>query len=247
MNLDQHMTLTATPSDARLMASALRWWADAGADTLIDEVPRRWLGVAPTTSDAPDAAVETPPSMPETLAALTDWLATDTRFDAVAGPAPARLRPFGTPGSEVMLITDVPEMGDAASGMLISGDVGALLDKMLGAIGLNRQSVYGASLCPGRPPGGRIDEQHLPWLGEIARHHIALARPKRVWLLGQATSRAILGVDEVAATANLHDINQDGRTVEAVASWHPRLLIRHPQRKAQVWKEMQLLMGGMAV
>lgn len=144
-----------------------------------------------------------------------------------------------------MVVTDMPESGDLDAGRLMSGEVGDLFDRMIGALDLDRTNIYCAPLCPGRPPTGRIDHEWLPELGRIALHHIKLAAPKRVWLLGQATSRAILGTDEAMATGKIQLINQDDSIMEAVATIHPRLLLTNPSRKAGVWKDMQLLAGGL--
>ena len=144
-----------------------------------------------------------------------------------------------------MVLTDMPEQGDAEAGRLFSGETGDLIDRMLNALGLDRSKIYCAPLCPARPPTGRIDDMLLPKLSEIAQLHIRLAAPKRVWLLGQAASRAILGMDEVAAKGKLHLINQKAPIMEAVASIHPRLLLQNPKRKAGVWEDMQLLAGGL--
>ncbi len=236
------MTMTAT-LDARSAASLLRWWADAGVDTLVDETPRHWTAKAVVTPVA-EAFVpaETPPA---DLEAIVAWLAASSELDSVAGPSSRRLAPFGNPAAAIMIVTDMPEAGDVEVGKLLSGEVGELLDKMLAAIGLDRATIYCAPLCPGRPASGRIDPALLPKLGETARRHIAQSGCTRVWLLGQTTSRAILQTDDAGAAGKLLEINQDGRTVAAVASLHPRLLIQHPARKAQVWKEMQLLVGGL--
>jgi uracil-DNA glycosylase len=230
-------------SDARAVANMLRWWQEAGVDALVDEAPRHWTAQRnAVASHAPVAAVST--ALPATLDALIAWLA-QTDDPAIAAPPAHRLEPFGTPGSKIMIITDVPEPGDAQGGTLLSGDTGRLFDRMLSAIGLDRTQIYCAALSPGRPDTGRIDDAVLPRLAEIMRHHMHLAAPKRVWLLGQATSRAILGIDEVAARGRTHLINHEGSIMDAVASMHPRLLLQNPRRKAGIWADMQLLIGGL--
>lgn len=254
------------PTDPRLVAAALRWWEDMGVDTVVEDVPQPWLGRAAKAVDpqmtaadlqisAPHAGaavslptgVEAPLApLPQSLEALVDWLMQDAAVPE-AGPSERRLRPFGTPGAAIAIVTDMPEQGDVEAGMLFSGDVGRLFDRMLAAIGLDRSSVYCLPLCPGRPPTGRLSPSALTRLGDIARHHLLLAAPKRVWLLGQATSQALLGED---ATISPDKMGADGKQVAeglpSIASLHPRLLLQAPQRKAAVWKDMQALIGGLA-
>jgi DNA polymerase len=247
------------PTDPRLVAAALRWWDDMGVDTLVEDAPQPWLGRAAKAVDpqisAPHAgaAVSPPPGaeaplapLPQSLEALVDWLMQDAAVPE-AGPADRRLRPFGTPGAAITIVTDMPEQGDAEAGMLLSGNAGQLFDRMLAAIGLDRSSVYCLPLCPGRPPTGRLSPSALTRLGDIARHHVTLAAPKRVWLLGQATSQALLGEDAtIFADKMAADMKHVAAGLPCIASLHPRLLLQAPQRKAAVWKDMQALIGGMS-
>ena len=257
-------------SDARRIASTLRWWEDAGVDVLVDAEASPWLGraapsvsapiaapearseapldahpAAPPRAAAPVAASTLPAALPDRLDDFVAWMMGDAAVPE-AGPPSLRLRPFGTPGAPLMIITDMPELGDADSGQLMSGAVGQLFDSMLAAMGQNRQPVYCVPLCPGRPPTGRLPNSALKDLGDLARHHVALAEPKAVWLLGQATSRALIGADSTATLDKIgQNINHFRGNAPCIASLHPRLLLQAPQRKASVWKDMQVLIGGL--
>lgn len=250
-------------SDERRIASALRWWEEAGVDVLVEDIAEPWLArvsapIAPSgqaessTAAAPmpaavpaPAAAPAPRTLPENLADFVTWMMADSSVPE-AGPPALRLRPFGAPGAPLLIVTDMPELGDADSGQLMSGAVGQLFEAMLAAMGQDRQSVYCLPLCPGRPPTGRLPNSALKDLGDLARHHIALAEPKAVWLLGQATSRALIEADSTATLDKIgQNINHFRGKVPCIASLHPRLLLQAPQRKASVWKDMQVLIGGL--
>lgn len=250
------------PTDPRLVAAALRWWDDMGVDTLVADAPQPWLGRAAkpvdplvtaeeprfSGSNAPPPVVAEAPlaPLPQSLEALVDWLMQDSAVPE-AGPADRRLRPFGSPGAAIAIVTDMPEPGDAEASMLLSGDAGQLFDRMLAAIGLDRSRVYCLPLCPGRPPTGRLSPSALTRLGDIARHHLTLAAPQRVWLLGQATSQALLGEDATTTPDKMGaDMKHVAEGLPCIASLHPRLLLQTPQRKAAVWEDMQALIGGMS-
>lgn len=244
------VTEAQTIANPRLVAAALQWWDDMGVDTLVEDEAQPWLGrvavaSAPATARAKPAEAPAPAALPATLDALVAWLMTDADVPE-AGPPHLRLPPFGTPGAAITIITDMPEQGDAESGGLLSGDVGRLFDRMLGAIGLDRTQVYCFPLMPGRPPTGRPAVEALARLGEIAKHHLGLVNPQAVWLLGQATSRALLGLDATATHKLDQKINHIRSTVPAIASLPPRLLLQNPQRKAAVWQDMQMLIGGLS-
>lgn len=226
----------------------LAWWRDAGVDVLVDDTPRDWLQPTPPPAAAPDAApvaaVARPETLPTSLPQFHEWLAT-AEF-ALAGPPPTRLAAAGDPAADLMVLTDLPESGDEAAATLLSGEAGALFDRMLAAIGRDRSSIYLAALSVTRTPDGKIDPDGCAALAPIARHHIALVRPHRVLLLGDCVVPALLGQPLPEARGGLRHLNQDGANMACVATFHPRFLLRHPAFKAQAWQDLRLLLGGMS-
>jgi uracil-DNA glycosylase len=244
----------ANPVHTELVTSALSWWEEAGVSHLVDEVPTPWLGrvktaaasiaaTAPTNKRAEAVPAAAAAQLPTTLADLTHWLQSHPDVPD-AGPISGRIAAAGDPASPLMIMIDMPEMGDPEQAMLLSGEPGALFDKMLAAIGHDRNSVYLTTFAPGRPPGGRLSESAIALLEPIARHHIGLAAPKRLWLMGQTVSRAIIGADAAPGHGRLREINHQGGIVVSVASFAPRFLLQHPKQKAAAWADMQALIEG---
>lgn len=218
--------------------SVLGWWADAGVDVAIGEIPFDWLGQAkPAKPAAPTPAPKA--ELPATHPAFVEWLL--SADIAEAGPSRRRLAPSGDPTSRLMILADLPDAADVDAGVPFAGDTRDVFDKMLAAIGHDRSSVYVATLCAGRPATGRISPECIDDLAEIARHHIALTEATQLWLMGSAASRAILGMDDAAARGKLHNVNLNGRNVKAIATAHPRLFEGSKARKAAAWAEMQRL------
>jgi DNA polymerase len=81
-------------------------------------------------------------------------------------------------------------------------------------------------------------------LGELLRHHLVLTAPASALFLGQAVGRAVFGADAGAARGRLQPINYQGGILSPVATLHPRWLLQNPARKANAWKDLQLLIGG---
>jgi DNA polymerase len=73
---------------------------------------------------------------------------------------------------------------------------------------------------------------------EIARRHIALVQPKRLLLLGDGPSLALLGKPASQARGHVHKVEG----VRAVATFHPRQLIKRPLDKSLAWRDLLLLM-----
>jgi uracil-DNA glycosylase len=234
-------TVTAHPQEA-IIASALRWWQDAGVDTIVGEEPRRWLGEK-TPAKRAVAAIVAPEPEPvrthDTREALVEWLM--TADDVPEGGSPRRrVAPSGDPAHGLMILSDFPDNADIDAGHLLAGELAPLFDRMLAAVGADRSTIYLASVAPGRPARGRLDDVALETLAPLALRHVTLAAPKRLWIMGTAASRAILGLSDVEAHGKLHSVNLNGVKVKAVVTAHPRFLTDQ-DKKRRAWTEMQRL------
>jgi DNA polymerase len=219
---------------------ALAWWLQAGVDVAVQEQPRDWLTPSPPRSAAAAPAAEpanlVQPSQ-DTLAELQQWLASSLDLP-LAGPAAQRVLPHGPEQAAVMLLSDSPTLEDAGAGQPIGGDAWILATRMLAAIGLAADEAYSASLSCFSAPGARMSEQDRAACVELARRHIALARPRRLLLLGDGPCLGLLGKRLIEARGHVHKIEG----VRAVATFHPRHLVNRPLDKGLAWRDLLLLM-----
>ena len=156
MGANQHIDLRT------VAASALDWWREAGVDASIDEAPRNWLApVEPVRAEVRGAAMAAAVAeiipLPDTLAAFEAW-----RIGADAPEAGWPGRPIaaqGSAASDIMVMIDLPEREDADTGILMSGAAGRLFDRMLAAIGRDRESIYLVPVCATRPVAGRVSPE----------------------------------------------------------------------------------------
>jgi DNA polymerase len=235
-------------------ASALEWWRDAGVDVVVGDEPVNWLEAKNFVPDAPapsgDAARPAAPStlastaaLPDKLADFVTWRIGHEAPDAVwSGEA---IGWAGPDQPELMVLVDCPERDDR--GQLLGGDVGRLFDNMLRSIGRTRADVLLASVCVRRPTTGRVPRDLEQRLGEVTRHHLSLAAPKALLVLGDAATRAVLATNVAQARERLHAFNhRDGTSTHVVASHHPRVLLDRPACKSEAWKDLILLNNGLA-
>jgi len=236
---------TTGPMDIDEARSAIDWWATAGVDTLIEEAPRDWL--AP-----PRLATTVEPALPAPVAAAAlpaDLLALRHHYETqpdlpFAGPGTTRILPSGDPASGLMMLADMPTSEDALARQIFSGECGMLFDRMLAAIGRDRASIYLTTLSCLAAPGGRLDAETASACGALAKHHVALAAPRRLLLLGEAAVRVMTGLALPAARGRLLPIEIGGARVNAVATYHPRYLLQRPAAKAGAWADLQRLVEG---
>jgi DNA polymerase len=220
--------------------NVLAWWLEAGVDVAVQEEPRDWLNPAPakpkaTPEAAPVANVVEPSH--ETLAELQQWLASSAQLPLASATA-KRILPHGPENAAVMLLSDAPSLEDLGAGQPIGGPAWELAKKMLAAINIPAEQAYSASLSCFNSPGVRMSKEQREACAEIARKHIALAKPQRLLLLGDGPAQALLGKPLAQARGHVHKIEG----VRAVATFHPRQLIQNSANKSYAWKDLLLLM-----
>ena len=218
--------------DAREAASALRWWLDAGVDIAIQEQPRNWFESGPVPQSGEEQAPAAEP-VADSLDGFRQWLASPE------GPLASRSRPVlpqGAEGAEIMLLSEPPARDELASGLPIGGESAQLMERMLAAIGMAGEA-YSANLACFHSPGARLSPKQLEQCASAARKHVALARPKRLLLLGDAPSRALLGKPLVEARGHVHRIEG----VRTVATFHPSHLLKRTEHKRLAWQDLLLL------
>ncbi len=229
-------------------ASALEWWRDAGVDVLVGDDPFDWLAAEEPLAVASPALTNVPANAPATTAlpaTIAELLAWRISGDAPeAGWGVPLVASSGPADADLMILIDCPERD--AGDSLLGGAAGRLFDRMLGAVGRSRTDVHLASVCAARPVAGRMPRDMEARLGEIARHHAGLAAPKRLLVMGDAASRAILSANVMERRGRLHALNhKQGKTTEVVATFHPRMLMERPALKAEAWRDLQLLTAGL--
>jgi uracil-DNA glycosylase len=231
----EHDRMTAAEA-----ASVLGWWIEAGVDVAVQETPRAWLGEAAAHASAPAPRPPAAPSadeIPSSLHAFRGWLGESPSLPLTA-PAAKRVLPVGAEAAEVMLLADMPTPEDLADDQPIGGAAWELTQRMLAAIGFSAGQAYVASLTCAHSPGTRLAGKDLEACAAIARRHVALARPRRLLLLGDAPARALLGKPLTAARGHVHKIEG----VRTVATFHPRQLLQRASDKALAWRDLLLLM-----
>jgi DNA polymerase len=144
-----------------------------------------------------------------------------------------------------MIMTDMPAAEDCGSGTLLSGEVGRLFDRMLAAIGRDRESVYLTSLSCLRSPDGMFTTGAAQECARLALHHIGLAAPRALLLFGDAPAKALLGLPMVQARGRWHEVATHAGPVRAIVSFPPSYLLGQPSAKAAAWADLQMLMEGL--
>lgn len=147
----------------------------------------------------------------------------------------------GNPDARIMFIGEAPGYEEDKTGLPFVGRAGKLLDKMLGAVELDRTSAYIINVLPWRPPDNRN-----PDLTEVAkcipflRRHIELHAPEVMVLLGGSPLRHVLGKTEgiLQSRGKWLQYHAGGRMVPVMPTLHPAYLLRQPGHKKLAWRDL---------
>jgi uracil-DNA glycosylase len=229
---------------AESIAAAQAWWREAGVDLAFHDEPQPWLADetpsdAPAVTPAEKPAAPTPrpriggePSgYPQDLAAFRRWWLEEPSIGH-AGTQP-RVAPRGETGAAVMMLVPLPEADDSET--LLSGPEGRLLASLATAMGLSPEQVYLAAALPRHTPLPDWERLRADGLGDVLLHHIALADPRRLIVLGTRIL-PLLGHDPAQAAPGVSELAIQGRTVPVLASYAPERLLGNARQRAALWR-----------
>jgi uracil-DNA glycosylase len=244
-------------------ASLIGWWAMAGVEYDVAHNTVNWL--APEVSNEPRIEPRTEPSTPRASVQtqnndsqpsphrqdnMTSWpqslealkIALDENKALPGnGYGGKTALPVGSERARLMIICDLPDADEVMAGKLSHGASGRLLENIIKAAGYDLAQCYITALATTRPGIGELPEGAAPQLTPFMHHQIGLVQPERVLLLGTAACRALLNADMMSSRGRLENINYNAKELPAIATFHPRTLLAQPMLKAQVWKDLRML------
>jgi len=150
----------------------------------------------------------------------------------------------GNPKADLVFIGEGPGFDEDKSGLAFVGAAGQLLTRIIEAIGLKREQVYIGNVIKCRPPSNRNPRPDeiktcLPFL----KRQLAAIEPRYVCALGKFAAQTLLETDTPISRlrGRLHRCGK----MKVLPTFHPAYLLRNPEKKRQVWQDMQLLMREM--
>jgi DNA polymerase len=149
----------------------------------------------------------------------------------------------GDPAAKILLVGEGPGRDEDLQGRPFVGKAGELLERMLGAIGFERNAVYICNVVKCRPPDNRTPTPEeartcLPYL----RRQIELVRPAVIVTLGATPLRELLGV-----TTGITRIRGQWQTLDLLGgipvmpTFHPAYVLRQYTQEVRraVWGDLQ--------
>jgi uracil-DNA glycosylase len=148
----------------------------------------------------------------------------------------------GSMKAELVFVGEGPGHDEDVKGEPFVGRAGKLLTQMIEAMGLRRQDVYICNVVKCRPPENRLPEKdEITTCSPFLYRQIDVIRPKVVCCLGSCASQTLLQTTQ--GISRFRGEWFDFRGSKLIATYHPAYLLRNPNAKGEVWKDLQKVMS----
>jgi uracil-DNA glycosylase len=151
----------------------------------------------------------------------------------------------GNERAQWMIVGEAPGEQEDLQGQPFVGKAGQLLDNMLRAIGLTRESgpperqVFIANTLKCRPPRNRNPEpDELAQCEPFLERQVALVQPKIILAMGRFAVQSLLRSEEPVGRLRGRVHHYHG--VPLIVTYHPAYLLRNLEDKAKAWDDLCL-------
>lgn len=147
----------------------------------------------------------------------------------------------GNPKAELVFVGEGPGADEDAQGLPFVGRAGKLLTQMIEAMGLERKDVYICNVVKCRPPENRTPEDdEVSTCSPFLLRQLAVIAPKVIVCLGAVAAKTLLRTNR--GISQFRGQWLDYRGSKLMATYHPAYLLRNPNAKGEVWKDLQKVM-----
>ncbi len=144
----------------------------------------------------------------------------------------------GSAKSGLVFVGEGPGFDEDRQGRPFVGRAGKLLDKMILAIGFDRNEVYICNVVKCRPPENRTPQpDETAACSPFLSRQIEAVSPKVICALGLSASQALLG--STRPISQLRGKVQFWRGIPLICTYHPAYLLRSPSQKAAAWQDLK--------
>jgi uracil-DNA glycosylase len=198
------------------------------------------------SAEAASSQEPTPAERRIALQVLAERVSSCTRCPELSSTRTQTVFADGPLGAELCFIGEAPGADEDAQGKPFVGAAGQLLNKIIAACGMKREEVYICNIIKCRPPGNRTPKaEEALQCREYLTQQMQLLQPKFICALGGCAAQQLLQTTE--SLGRLRRRFHDYCGIPVLVTYHPAYLLPHrsPEKKRDVWEDMQLLMRRM--
>jgi len=144
----------------------------------------------------------------------------------------------GNPNARLVLVGEAPGREEDLKGEPFVGEAGQLLDRILLAMGMQREEVYICNVLKCRPPNNRDpDPEEVATCEDFLIRQLAAIRPHVIVGLGRFAVHSLLKTE--VPISRLRGEWQRYQDIPLMPTYHPAYLLRNPEGKRDVWEDMK--------
>lgn len=153
----------------------------------------------------------------------------------------------GNPDARLVFVGEAPGAEEDRTGRPFVGRAGELLNKMIVAMGLEREEIYIANVLKSRPPNNATPTpaevmKCAPYLAE----QLKIIAPDVIVALGAPATKFLLDTTEgiTALRGSWHACRLGELEIPVMPTFHPAYLLRNytPEARGKVWSDLQAVM-----
>jgi DNA polymerase len=147
----------------------------------------------------------------------------------------------GSQNARVLFVGEAPGRDEDLQGEPFVGEAGQLLTKMIIAMGYERSEVYICNVLKCRPPENRNPSaEEINQCSPFLLRQVKAVAPKAIVALGTFSAQTLLGSKE--PISRLRGKFHDYHGIPLMPTFHPAFLLRSPEKKREVWADLQQVM-----
>jgi uracil-DNA glycosylase family 4 len=147
----------------------------------------------------------------------------------------------GNPNASLVLVGEAPGRDEDAKGEPFVGEAGQLLDRILLAMGMQRDDVYLCNVLKCHLPDDRDPQpDEVASCEAFLMRQIAAIKPQVIIGLGRVAVHSLLKTKD--PISKLRGEWQRYQGIPLMPTYHPDYLLRNPEGKRDVWEDMKEVM-----
>ena len=148
----------------------------------------------------------------------------------------------GNPHAKLVFVGEGPGQDEDLQGIPFVGAAGQLLTKIIAAMKLSRDDVYICNVVKCRPPGNRNPaEDEIKACIPFLERQIAAINPMFIVGLGGVAVQTLLNTSTGISRLRGKWTTYNG--IKFMPTFHPSYLLRSPEKKREVWQDVQQVMA----
>jgi DNA polymerase len=223
---------------------------NSGSPAMVSRnVPAASTGRSPASANPPPAAASarlSPTERRVALEVINVEVRNCRRCDELAAGRTQTVFGVGSPTPRLCFFGEAPGADEDRQGVPFVGRAGQLLDKIIEAMGIQRDDVYILNVLKCRPPNNRVpSEEEVENCRGFFERQLDVLQPEFICCLGATAAKTLL--HSGFSLGKMRGRFFTFGAAQVIVTYHPAYLLRNPAAKKDTWEDIQLLMRAMGL